>query len=251
MPYQFYTGVSFTGNCYYNLYGNNTKDLFFTPSEDYTIDLTSSQFSNYQLNNKNYQSIFNRQLASSDVSATLNITKNALSSQANAMGQIFSGHFAKGIAGSTASAINTAFDTASYFNSRQTNIDVYNMQIDNIRNRPDTPIIKGNFGSQYLNTFVVKYFINDENSIQEYKKILQNKGIMFDFRNVKLKEMYSELQLSTIDNVHGIKPYFEGEMISNNNDSTNYFDNFLWNEINSELSSGVYLTENALKEIIK
>ena len=87
--------------------------------------------------------------------------------------------------------------------------------------------------------------------LQEYKKILQNKGIMFDFRNVKLKEMYSELQLSTIDNVYGIKPYFEGEMISNNNDSTNYFDNFLWNEINSELSSGVYLTENALKEIIK
>lgn len=40
-------------------------------------------------------------------------------------------------------------------------------------------------------------------------------------------------------------------MISNNNESTNYFDNFLWNEINSELSSGVYLTENALKEIIK
>ena len=251
MPYQFYTGVSFTGNCYYNLYGNNIKDLFFTPSEDYTIDLTSSQFSNYQLNNKNYQSIFNRQLASSDVSATLNITKNALSSQANAMGQIFSGHFAKGIAGSISSSINTGFDIGSYFNSRQTNIDVYNMQIDNIRNRPDTPIIKGNFGSQYLNTFVVKYFINDENSIQEYKKILQNKGIMFDFRNVKLKEMYSELQLTTIDNVYGIKPYFEGEMISNNNDSTNYFDNFLWNEINSELSSGVYLTENALKEIIK
>ena len=125
------------------------------------------------------------------------------------------------------------------------------MQIDNIRNRPDTPIIKGNFGSQYLNTFVVKYFINDENLIQEYKKIVQNKGIMFDFRNVNLKEMYSELQLTTIDNVYGIKPYFEGEMVSNNNDSTNYFDNFLWNEINSELSSGVYLTENALKEIIK
>ena len=174
-----------------------------------------------------------------------------MSSQVNAIGQIFSGHFAKGIAGSISSAINTGFDTGSYFNSRQANIDVYNMQIDNIRNRPDTPIIKGNFGSQYLNTFVVKYFINDENSIQEYKKILQNKGIMFDFRNVKLKEMYSELQLSTIDNVYGIKPYFEGEMISNNNESTNYFDNFLWNEINSELSSGVYLTENALKEIIK
>lgn len=257
-PYQIYFGFSFYNNCYYNLYGNNTKELFFTPSEDLTLDLTSSEFQNYQLENKNYSQIFNRQMAMNDKVMAINYTKNtvntAISTVGNVAGDAVSGKLGKaigeGVSG-VSSIITSSADWSAYEETRRAQGDIFNMQVDNIKCRADTPLIKGNFTPQNLGWFVIDFYTNDDSSIEEYKKVLKNKGILFNYNNIKLKDMYKEIDVTTTINSDGIKPYIACEMISNNNDNSNYFDNFLWNEINKELAKGIYFTEESFKEIIK
>lgn len=250
-PYQMYFGISFSSTCYYNLYNLNDKDLFYIPTEDFTLDLNTSEFQNYQLSNKNYANIFNRQISSSDTDFWLGYGKGITTGIGNTVGNLFTTNPGKAISSSVQTVSNAIFDPISYYNSRNANIDIYNMQIENIKSRPDTPLVKGNFTPQNLGGFAVNFYSNDENTIEEYKSILKNKGIMFNFNNIKLNYMFKKLQLSTTINNDGIKPYLECEMISNNNDNTNYFDNYLWNEINKELASGVYLTEDSFQELIK
>lgn len=225
-------------------------------SGDFSFGQLQDNFINYELNNKNYQEIFNRQIEKMDfdnkmgkieaVTGAIGGTIQA-AGQSAAMGGLVggvSGAVIGGIAGGLASGIGGIADVAIYdkkvLENRRFAQDIYNYQLGNIKALPYTLT---RINAQTINYHIFP-FIEIFTATDEEKEILKN----------KLK--YDGWTLMTIDTlknylIEGEEVYIKGQLIRSYRDvvstpiTTKYNglfgeDNII-KEIALEISKGVYL----------
>lgn len=130
------------------LYGDNFNDARgLICNGDFSIATLTDQWKTYEINNKNYENIFNTQIKTMDENNKLNLISQAISMPFNAAATgvtvgALGGGVAGGIAAGTASLAggigDIAIGQAMYQNNRQAQIDVFNYNLQNIKARPDT-----------------------------------------------------------------------------------------------------------------
>ena len=138
---------------------------------DFSIDIASDAWAEYQISNKNYQNIFNTQIKTMDANHALDMASNAVSSVLGAAGSGLgigaltgSGAFgaAAGIASGIGGIADLAFAEAKYRNSRQQAIDLHEYQLGNVKAQPDTltKVSSYNVNNKYF-PFVEEYSCTD------------------------------------------------------------------------------------------
>lgn len=128
-----------------NLYGQDFNDARgLICNGDFSLPQLSNAWANYQLNNKNYQDIFNRQIQNMEVNNAIQNTKSIVSAATGIIGGIVggavTGGVAGGIAGGIASAIGGAADVGLQIAGQQEAIDYtkdqFGYQLGNIQAIP-------------------------------------------------------------------------------------------------------------------
>lgn len=128
-----------------NLYGQDFNDARgLICNGDFSLPQLSNAWANYQLNNKNYQDIFNRQIQNMEVNNAIQNTKSIVSAATGIVGGIvggaMTGGIAGGIAGGFASAIGGAADVGLQITGQREAIDYtkdqFGYQLGNIQAIP-------------------------------------------------------------------------------------------------------------------
>ena len=136
------------------LYGKNFNDARGLICQgDFSVAYTSNQWINYQVQNKNYQNIFNRETQNLDYNHKLDLAQNIVGSifgsasgaaSGAAIGALGGpiGAAVGGIIGGASSLLGGAADIglgeAKYGESMKYRKDIFNMQLDNVRALPNS-----------------------------------------------------------------------------------------------------------------
>lgn len=142
VPYNPYIHVNpkFSG-----LYGEDFNDARgLICGGDFSLARLSDAWENYQLNNKNYQIIFDRQIQNMDVNQKYNMIEKSAGAvagtfQTAAQGILIGGVYgaaAGAIAGMVGGAADIALSEKRYAEAKGYTTDLHNMQLENIRALP-------------------------------------------------------------------------------------------------------------------
>lgn len=170
--YKPYTPFILVSPNFGGLYGTNFNDgRGLICNGDFSLAIINDQWKSYEINNKNYQNIFDTQIKTNDANNAIDITNQSINAALGAAGTgIAAGMFlgpAGGVASGIMSAIGGAADIAlgqaKYQNQRQATIDIYNYNLGNIKARPDTltKISSYNINNKYF-PFIEYYTCTDE-----------------------------------------------------------------------------------------
>lgn len=210
---------------------------------DFSLMRISDKWYEYQLNNKNYQNIFNREIQSMDLSQSIQMRDQRISAAVGTIqggvagaqtGAMIGGGWgaaAGAVLGTAASGIGGAIDVNTLAkmqkDQRSLAIDKFNYQLGNIKALPDTITKIDAFDiSSKKWPFVEEYGPTDEEKAAFLSKI------EFDGMTIMRIGKMS-------DYVHdGETHYFKGELIRDEN----LFDDYhVMQEISAELLKGVYI----------
>lgn len=168
------------------MYGENFKDSRgLICGGDYSIDVLSSNWINYQIQNKNYENIFNTKIKSMDYQHEQSKTANIAGvGTSTAKGLIDAAIISKdpaskalGAAAGLATGItNLVTGENKYRDQRQLEIDMYEYQLGNIKAQPDTltKISAYNIDNNYFP--VLEYYTATDEEIEYMKKKIQFQG---------------------------------------------------------------------------
>ncbi len=226
------------------LYGTNFGDCRgLICSGDFSIGIINSAWENYQLQNKNYQNIFNREIQNLDFEHSIQMRKEVITGAlgvgaAGITGGIM-GAQAGGIYGAIAGAAIGTFGSAAGMTydidmlSRQQHeqkslaVDKFNYQLGNIKALPYTLTKVGAFDiNSKIWPFVETYSATDEEIAALEKKIVY--------------ESMTVMRIDTIGNymdAFAEKHYLKGELIRNEEIAE---DNHIFEAIYTEFVKGVY-----------
>ena len=163
------------------LYGKDFNDARgLICNGDFSVATLTDQWKSYEINNKNYENIFNAQIKTMDKNNALQLTSNIASSIINAgtagIGAgVLSGNVGVGIGAGVVSAVGGVADIAIsqsvYQNNRQLQKDMFAMNLQTIKARPDTlnKISAYNINNKYF-PFIEYYTCTDVE-----KEALRNK----------------------------------------------------------------------------
>lgn len=225
------------------LYGNDYNDARgLICGGDFSIPVVNDQWKTYQINNKNYQSMFDRQIENMEV----NNKFAQISDITNAIGGTLAGGAAGSIiggvgglvAGGAASAIAGVADIFTNAAVRQEALDYtkdqFGMQMGNIKALPNSLVKVSSFNYNNKGFPVVEYYdCNEDEKIAFAKKIMYN-GMTINridtFEAYKGTWNYSTVSIT--------KPYLKGRLIRFNTEVDG--DTHLWNAIAEEMYKGVY-----------
>ena len=211
---------------------------------DYSLPRVSDAWVQYQLNNKNYQNIFNREIQHLDFMQSLEMRNQIVSGAvgiladttkgagAGAMAGGPYGAIAGAVVGGTASAIGYGIDVdtmaRTHRENKQLAIDKFNYQLGNIKALPYTLTKVGSFDIiSKIIPFVEEYSCSDEE--------------LEAFENKIKYESMTVMRIGTLDqyiNYNSSLNYFKGSLIRNDEIAE---DNHMLNAIYEELLKGVYL----------
>ena len=220
------------------LYGNDFQDARgLICNGNFSIAMISDAWTSYELNNKNFQNIFDTQIQTMDYQHRMSMISGGVGSAINAAGiglgaGIMAGPVA-GIAAGAASAAGGLADLAIgnsvYQNNKQSQKDIFNYNLGNIKARPDTltKISAYNINNKYFP------FIEHFSSTEEEKEVLRNK-LKFEGMTVgkigKISEYIGRREEFN---------FFKGQLIITNQAISD--DYHLVDAIAVELEKGVYL----------
>lgn len=224
------------------LYGQDYSDCRgLICGGDFSLPRVNDAWTSYQLNNKNYQNIFNRDIQNLDFNNSIAMRNQAFSAisgivsdtaKGAASGAMMGGGFgaiAGAIVGGAASTVGAIIDTDTLAKQqreqKQLSIDKYNYQLGNIQALPYTLTKVGAFDiNSKLYPFIEYYTASDEEV-----KTLEDK-ITYESMTV--------MRIGTISEFKQDEPtYIKGQLIrlDNFHEDTN-----LVNDIYTELYKGVY-----------
>lgn len=223
------------------LYGTNYGDARgLICGGDFSIGLLSDKWQEYQLQNKNYQNIFNREIQNLDVSQSIARTQQYTAGGINigtsglkgaASGALLGGGVGAvvgGIAGAGGSALGYAVDNQlmerQLIEQRQFAIDKFNLQIGNIQALPYTLTKVGAFN---INSKIWP-FLEYYTCTPEEKEALRQ------------KILYEGMTIGIVDTLgnYMISGYLKADLIRND---AIIDDSHLLDDIYIELTKGVYL----------
>ena len=211
---------------------------------DFSLPRLSDAWINYQLNNKNYQNIFNRDIQHLDFMQGIEMRNQLVSGAVNILGDTTKGAAAGGmvggpygaiagaVVGGAMSGIGYAIDVdtmaKTHRENRQLAIDKFNYQLGNIKALPYTLTKVGSFDAiSKIFPFVEEYCCTEkeleafENKIKYESMTVMRIGTLNEFRNF-----------------NGEINYFKGELIRNDEIAD---DPHTLNAIYEELLKGVYI----------
>ncbi len=223
------------------LYGTDYSDCRgLICGGDFSIPRVTDAWQSYQLNNKNYQNIFNRDIQNLDFNNSIAMRNQIFSAATNVVGDAGKGAaigsmagpwgaLAGAVVGAGASIVSAMADTDTLAKQqkeqRQLSIDKYNYQLGNIQALPYTLTKVGAFDiNSKLFPFIEYYTASDE-EIQA----LEDK--------IKYESM-TVMRIGTIAEFKQDEPtYIKGQLIRLDDLHT---DTNLINDIYTELYKGVY-----------
>lgn len=221
-----------------NLYGKDFNDARgLICNGNFSVATLTDQWKTYEINNKNYENIFNAQIKTMDKNNQLSLLSQGISTPLNAAAAgigagVLSGNVGVGIGAGAASLVGGIADMAigqSVFqNNRQLQKDLFAMNLQNIKARPDTlnKISAYNINNKYFP------FIEYYTCTEVEKEALRNK-IKYEAMTVNA--------IGTIDDYIGAVEeynYFKASPIILDNIAEDYH---LAEAIAVELEKGVYL----------
>lgn len=244
-PYQPYIHVAPNWKGLYGSNFNDARGLICTG--DFSIDLMTDKWQEYQIQNKNYNEIFNRQIQSLDLQQSIAKRQDIFGAVAGSLSGAMSGAttgalagglhgaIAGGVAGLGMSAVGGVMDIIDNQklrdDARSSQFDMFNYQLGNIKALPNTL------------TKVSTYNIN--NKIYPFYEIYEATSEEIDALRQQLKWRGYNLgiigQLSDFQ-VEG--KYFKGKLIRlEENPNVSLGDDHLLENYNSELQQGIYWTK--------
>ena len=229
-----------------NLYGKDFNDnRGLICGGDYSLSRFSSAWEQYQLENKNYQNIFNREMQNMNFMQSIEMRNQLVSGAVGIVsdtvkgagagafgGGGIAGAVTGGILGGATSAVGFAIDVDTLAKTqretKQLAIDKFNYQLGNIKALPYTLTKVGAFDiSSKIFPFLEYYTCTDKE-----KDALREK--------IKYESM-TVMRIGTINefkDFDGKKNYFKGELIRNDEIAD---DSHILNAIYEELLKGVYI----------
>ena len=226
-------------------YGTNFRDCRgLICGGDYSLPRVSDKWYNFQLNNKNYQNIFNREIQNLDIRQSLEMRNQLVSGAASIFGDTAKGAaagamvgagwgaLAGGVIGGAASGVGYGIDVDTLARmqreTKQLAIDKFNYQLGNVKALPYTISKLGTWNvNSKIFPFLEYYTCTDEE-----KEALENK-IKYESMTVMRIGTLEEFSSSSSE-----LSYFKGVLIRNDEIAD---DTHILNNIYEELLKGVYI----------
>ena len=214
-----------------NLYGQDFDDnRGLILGGDYSLPITSDAFTEYQINNKNYSNIFDRQMQNLDKQnawAGASAVTGAIAGtvQGAAMGAMAgpAGAIAGGIASAIGGAADIAQSAVMMKENKDMQKDMYSYQLGNIDSRPNTLVKSSAFDCSYRMWPFIEYCTCTD----EEKKAFKDK-LYYDGMTVN--------RIGTIGEFVENSYFIKGQLIRLDIGD----DTHVANEIYAELAKGAY-----------
>ena len=236
-PYTPYIHVCPIFNNY--MYGSDFRDSRgLICGGDFSLTIINDSWSQYQITNKNYQNIFDRDIQhldfTNDIAKTQDIL-NAISAPISGItsgavaGSMMGGGVGAGVGALSGAVMGAGFGVADYFQNQKIRkegkdykIDMYNYQLGNIKAQPYS-LTKVSSQSYNYKTFP---FIEFYDCTDEERLMMRHK---IEFEGMTVKSIYRLGDFSS--------GYFKGTPIR----LTNITNNRISNDIYNEIQMGIYL----------
>ena len=234
-PY-IHVGPMFSG--LYGLFNDDARGLILLG--DFSIDAISNEWITYQIQNKNYQNIFNTQIKTMDQLHELELMQKGLTTGAGSlvsgvMSGAKTGNAAIGVGAAALTATAGIFDIAmnqERFNvNRRQTLEIFSYQLGNIKALPNTltKISAYNVNNKYFP--LVEVYGATSQEIKAFKDFLELRGFavgacgdLFDFVNYYTAQRpFIKARIIRMDDFRG--------------------DSHMAEEIYKEIEEGVYLDE--------
>lgn len=220
--------------------GHNSDAMGLILSGDFSLAMINNAWATYELNNKNYEKMFDRDIQSLDLQQRVQRTEliaNGIAGTVGAatgvglMGGLYSGPagVAAGAVAGAASAVGAVVDynnqTKLMEDTRSATIDKFNWQLGNIKAVPNTLTKVGSYNIDNKYSFI----------LEEYDATDAEKDIL---ENLLEYEGYTIKKIATIDDYSssGLN-YLRGRFIKLDIED----DSHVANVINYEISRGVFI----------
>lgn len=218
------------------LYGQDFNDARgLICGGNFSVATTTDAFKNYEINNKNYQNIFDRQISNLEVKRKYEVIQQIPQALAGTGQGVALGGVAGGVAGAVAGGIASGLGGIAdmmisrelYRENKSYQTDLYNFNLQNIQARPDSLTKAGAFT---LNNKIFP-FIEYYSCTEEEKEAIEK----------KIK--YNGMTIGRIDTLinfinQGDPQFFQGQIIRIDDLGEDYH---IAIEIFNELKKGVYI----------
>ena len=244
-PYQPYIHVAPNWKGLYGSNFNDARGLICTG--DFSIDLMTDRWQEYQVQNKNYNEIFNRQIQSLDLQQSIakrqEIFGAVAGSLSGAMSGATTGALAGGLPGAIAggvtglgiSAVGGVMDVIDSQklrdDARSSQFDMFNYQLGNVKALPNTLTKVSTYN---INNKIYPFYEIYEATSEEIEALRQqlnwrgyNLGIIGQLSDFQVEGKYFKGKLIRLEEVHDVS----------------LGDNHLLENYNSELQQGIYWTK--------
>ena len=244
-PYQPYIHVAPNWGGLYGSDFNDARGLICTG--DFSIDLMTDKWQEYQIQNKNYNEIFNRQIQSLDLQQSIAKRQEIFGAVAGSLSGAMSGAttgalagglpgaIGGGIAGLGISAVGGVMDIIDNQklrdDARSSQFDMFNYQLGNVKALPNTLTKVSTYN---INNKIYPFYEIYEATSEEIGALRQrlnwrgyNLGIIGQLSDFQIEGKYFKGKLIRLEEVHDVS----------------LGDNHLLENYNSELQQGVYWTK--------
>ena len=244
-PYQPYIHVAPNWRGLYGSNFNDARGLICTG--DFSIDLMTDKWQEYQIQNKNYNEIFNRQIQSLDLQQSIARRQDIFGAVAGSLSGAMSGAttgalagglpgaIGGGIAGLGISAVGGVMDIIDSQklrdDARSSQFDMFNYQLGNVKALPNTLTKVSTYN---INNKIYPFYEIYEATPEEIGALRQqlnwrgyNLGIIGQLSDFQVEGKYFKGKLIRLEEVHDVS----------------LGDNHLLENYNSELQQGIYWTK--------
>ena len=244
-PYQPYIHVAPNWRGLYGSDFNDARGLICTG--DFSIDLMTDKWQEYQIQNKNYNEIFNRQIQSLDLQQSIAKRQDIFGAVAGSLSGAMSGAttgalagglpgaIGGGIAGLGISAVGGVMDIIDSQklrdDARSSQFDMFNYQLGNVKALPNTLTKVSTYN---INNKIYPFYEIYEATSEEINALRQqlnwrgyNLGIIGQLSDFQVEGKYFKGKLIRLEEVQDVS----------------LGDNHLIENFNSELQQGVYWTQ--------
>lgn len=191
---------------YANLYGKDFDDnRGLTLGGDFSIPVVSDEWTNYQINNKNYANIFDRQIKYQDDMFAYERAKNYVGAFTNSISGAANGFKVGGAVGAAVGGTlslagglaDAAMEDQKHKNTIQYQTDMYNYNLQNIQARPDTLVKTSSINSNNTTWPIIEYFTCTDVEKQAFQDKLEYNGMtvmrigtLSEFRNLSGRQYF-------------------------------------------------------------
>ena len=220
------------------LYGGDFRDARgLICNGDFSIATVGNAWKEYEVMNKNYQNIFNTEVQTMDKNHRLDMISGGINAAATSVDAALRGTFitrnvrigvTTGILTGAAAVADVAIGNSKYQNSKNAMIDIFDLQLGNIKARPDSlkNISAYNINNKYF-PFIEIYSATDEE-----KEALRLK-LKYEGMTVNTIAKMSDFVNATAD-----LNFFKAQLIRNENIAVDFQ---ILDAIGVELERGIYL----------